>query len=140
MKKYLLILGVVVIALVLALSGCQEQATTVENTFENIFFESDILEITNASYDASINKGIIQKVDVTVNFRNKLDKPINNLRLSIDFCDENDNVIHSHPYTYGTPFPAGYSEASPNRFSYDEDNVVLVDHVNIRITNYEIGD
>ena len=140
MKKYLLILGIVVIVLVLTLSGCQKEATTVENPFENIFFESDILEITNASYDASMKNGITQKVDVTVNFRNKLDKPINNLRLSIDFCDENDNVVHSYPYTYGTPFPAGYSEASANRFSYSEENVIYVDHVNIRITNYEIGD
>jgi hypothetical protein len=123
----------------LMISGCQESGTNTTTVFDKILFESDILEIANASFTLTKGQGgIVKKAEVVVYFRNRLTQPIYNLTLAIDFCDENENVLYSHPYEYMSAFPPGYTEASPNRFSYTRSNVYLVDHINIRITNYNL--
>ena len=139
MKKEMPIIGIGIILMTIALSGCQEEAVTTERTFEGIFFESNILELTNASLDLTKGKdGAIVRAEAIFYFRNKLDKGIANLKFSIEFCDKNNNVLHSRPYQYNTIFPAGYSESSASRVPYIGDNVGYTDHVNIITTNYNI--
>lgn len=139
MEKKLVILGICIFLLTVAFSGCQEKQANAGANFENINFESTILKIVNASLELKKDKtGIVKQAELIVYFKNMLDKPINNLKLAIDFCDKNNNILYSHPYTYNTPFPAGYTEGSPNTFDYSESSAAFVDHVNIRITEYNL--
>lgn len=140
MNKKILFIGISIFLCMVLLSGCQENKINAGTSNDKIFFNSDILEIANASFTLSKGKGdVIQKADVVVYFKNRLTKPIQNLTLAIDFCDKDNNILHSSPYEYVTDFPAGYTESSPNRFSYSGSNVNLVDHITIRIIHYKIG-
>lgn len=139
MNKIFVVLGISIVFCMLSLSGCQEKGTNAGTSNDKIFFTSDILEITNGSLTlVKAQGGVINKADLVVYFRNKLTQPIYNLTLAMDFCDINNNVLQSFPYEYVTEFPAGYREASPNRFSYTGSDAHAVDHVNIRITHYKV--
>jgi len=141
LKKCLSIIGVVIIILTtITLSGCQEEGATIEKNFEDIYFDSDVLELINASLDIGEKHGVIKKVEVTFYFKNLLDKDITYLRLAIEFCDINNFVLYNHSYEYLSGFPAGYIEKSPNRISYSEANVAYFDHVKINIDEYIIAD
>ena len=139
MKKVIFVFTVSIILIAILFTGCQEEeGITIENPMEGVFFESDILEIYNGSFVIDRNKnGIVTSAEVIFYFRNLLDRNINNLKISVDFCDKNDNVLKSFPYTFFV-FPAGYMERSANAFFYDGDNVIHVDHVNIHVIEYEI--
>jgi len=136
MEKKLVFFGVSIILLTIAFSGCQEEATSVKKTFENISFDSDILELVNGSLDISQDKEIITRVEVTLYFKNLLNEDIN-LEYVVEFCDKNDNVLFEKPYEIKN-FPAGYTEISPDIFSYHGENVAEFDHVNVRVLNYEV--
>ena len=136
MKKDLLVLGIVIILVTIFFSGCQEEATSVEKTFENIYFYSDILELVNGSVDVTEDREIITKVETTLYFKNLLDETIN-VTYIVEFCNKNDNVLYNKTYKIKY-FPAGYTEILPDVFSYHGENVADFDHVNIRDLNYKI--
>ncbi|MCX6665731.1 MAG: hypothetical protein NT038_06700 [Euryarchaeota archaeon] len=139
MKKKLIIIGASMLFLTVVFSGCQEKQAAVWQIPENILFESNILKIVNASFELKKDKtGQVKQAELIVYFKNMLDKPIDNLTLAIDFCDKNNNILHSNPYRYISSFPAGYTESTPNTFVYSETNAASVNHVNIRITDYII--
>jgi hypothetical protein len=141
MKKKLFVTGVSILLMMLVFSGCQEKGTTVNKTSDKVFFESDILALVNGSLEIIRNKeDVITEARVTFYLKNLLEKPIYNLTLAADFCDNNGNVLYSHPYEYISGFPAEYREASPNRFSYNGENVTYVDHVNLRVVYYRIAE
>jgi len=136
MEKKLVFFGVGVILATIAFSGCQEEATSVEKTFEDISFDSDILELVNGSLDITKDKEIITRVEVTLYFKNLLDEDIN-VEYVVEFCDKNDNVLYDEPY--GIKYlPAEYTEMSPDIFLYHEENVADFDHVNVRVISYEV--
>ena len=135
MKKDLLILGMGITLVTIAFSGCQEEATLVEKTFENISFDSDILDLVNGSLEVAEDREIITRVEVTLYFKNLLDEIIN-VKYMVEFCDENDNVLYNKSYEIKN-FPAGYTEVSPDIFLYHGGNVADFDHVNVRILSYE---
>ena len=136
MEKKLVFLGVGIILVTIAFSGCQEEATSVEKTIENISFDSDILELVNGSLDITKDKEIITRVEVTLYFKNLLDEDIN-VEYVVEFCDKNDNVLYDKPYEIKN-FPAEYTEMSPDIFLYHGENVADFDHVNIRVISYEV--
>jgi len=139
MEKKIVVTGVCIFFLTVAFSGCQEKQAAVGQIPENILFESNFLKIANASFTLEKDKtGKITQAELIVYFKNILDKPINNLTLAIDFCDKDNAILYTHPYHYTSAFPAGYTESTPNRFVYSETNAAFVDHVNIRITAYNI--
>ncbi len=136
MEKKIVFLGVGIILVTIAFSGCQEEATSVEKTIENISFDSDILELVNGSLDITKDKEIITRVEVTLYFKNLLDKLIN-VSYVVEFCDKNDNVLYDKPYGINN-LPAEYTEMSPDIFSYRGENMADFDHVNIRVLSYEV--
>jgi len=135
MEKKIVFLGVGIILVTIAFSGCQEEATSVEKTFENISFDSDILELVNGSLDITKDKEIITRVEVTLYFKNLLDEDIN-VEYVVEFCDKNDNVLYDKSYEIKN-LPAEYTEMSPDIFSYHGGNVADFDHVTIRVISYE---
>lgn len=136
MEKKLVFLGVGIILVTIAFSGCQEEATSIEKTFEDISFDSDILELVNGSLDITKDKEIITRVEVTLYFKNLLDEDIN-VEYVVEFCDKNDNVLYDKPYEIKN-FPAEYVEMSPDIFLYHGENVADFDHVNVRVLSYEV--
>jgi len=135
MEKKLVFLGVGIILVTIAFSGCQEEATSIEKTFEDISFDSDILELVNGSLDITEDKEIITRVEVTLYFKNPLDEDIN-VEYVVEFCDKNDNVLYNKSYEIKN-FPAEYTEISPDIFLYHGENVADFDHVNVRVLSYE---
>ena len=136
MEKKLVFLGVGIILVTIAFSGCQEEATSIEKTFEDISFDSDILELVNGSLDITKDKEIITRVEVTLYFKNLLDEDIN-VEYVVEFCDKNDNVLYDKPYGIKN-LPAEYTEISPDIFLYHGENVADFDHVNVRVLSYEV--
>jgi len=136
MKKKLVFLGVGIILVTIAFSGCQEEATLVDKTFENISFDSEILELVNGSLDITENKEITTRVDVTLYFKNLLDEDIS-VKYLVEFCDKNDNVLYNKSYEIKN-FPAEYTEVSPDSFLYTGQNVADFDHVNVRVLSHEV--
>jgi hypothetical protein len=136
MEKKLVFLGIGIILVTIAFSGCQEEATSIEKAFENISFDSDILELVNGSLDITKDKEIITRVEITLYFKNLLDEDIN-VEYVVEFCDKNDNVLYDKSYEIKN-LPAEYTEMSPDIFLYHEENVADFDHVNIRVISYEV--
>ncbi len=136
MKKKLIIFGVSIILITIAFSGCQEEASTPKEFFENISFDSDILELVNGSLDIIEDNGITTRVEITLYFKNILDEDIN-VEYMVEFRDKYDNALYNKSYEIKN-LPAGYVEMSPDIFSYHGGNVADFDHVNISVPNYEI--
>lgn len=136
MEKKLVFLGVGIILVTIAFSGCQEEATSIEKTFEDISFDSDILELVNGSLDITKDKEIITRIEVTLYFKNLLDEDIN-VSYVVEFCDNNDNVLYDEPYGINY-LPAEYTETQPNIFLFHGENVADFDHVDIRVLSYEV--
>jgi len=136
MEKKLVFFGVSIVLLTITFSGCQEEATLVENNFEDISFNSDILELVNGSLDITKDKEIITRIEVTLYFKNLLNEDIN-VEYAVEFCDKNDNVIYYKPYEIKN-FPAKYTEASPDIFLFNGENVADFDHVNVRVLSHEV--
>jgi len=136
MEKKLVFLGIGIILVTIAFSGCQEEATSIEKTFEDISFDLDILELVNGSLDITEDKEIITRVEVTLYFKNLLDEDIN-VEYVVEFCDKNDNVLYNKSYEIKN-FPAEYTEISPDIFLCHGENVAEFDHVNVRVISYEV--
>ena len=136
MKKNTFIFGIgVVLLIIVNLTGCDEKGVEVEE--ENlIFFDSDIVELVESSLDFTKSGGKIVQADVSVRFRNLLDKTIN-WTYAVKFCDKDDNVHYQDSLIFGN-MPPRYIEQSPNIFSYTGDKANYIDHVNVHILDYEI--
>jgi len=136
MEKKLIIFGLSIILITIAFSGCQEEASTSKESFENISFDSDILELVNGSLDITEDNGITTRVEITLYFKNILDEDIN-VEYVVEFRDKYDDTLYNQSYEIKN-LPAGYEEMSPDIFSYHGGNVADFDHVNISVLNYEI--
>ena len=137
MKVHLTYIGIFLILASLILAGCQEEGTTTDKKFENVFFESNVLKLVNGTFELRSDKtGIVTQAYVELRFKNILDKDIN-VTYAVDFCDKNDNIIYSKNYSINY-FPAGYTEQLSDPFSYSGEDVMYVDHINIRLLEYKI--
>lgn len=138
MKKKLLVICSIILLILLALGGCTstEQKATETKKAEEINFTSDVLQIINSSVDIQEDKGIIYNVVVTLYFKNLLNNIIN-VNYTVDFCDINNNILYSKQYRINN-IPKNYIFYTPDVFSYNGENIIDFDHVNIHIVDYEI--
>ncbi|MDG6218948.1 MAG: hypothetical protein QCI00_05870 [Candidatus Thermoplasmatota archaeon] len=135
------VIGIVMIILAVGFSGCTEQGVTV-TSFENIDFESDVVELETATLDFikdDDDYGGVRSVEFKYILHNPLDRYVS-VQVYVTFYDQRKNELHTDgPYTIN--LPAGYTESE---WKYaGEPPVTLagslaraVDHV--RITAYEI--
>lgn len=147
MKKNLFKLGTIIILIVVALSGCQEQGVTTNNkNFEGIFLESNLVEIADASLDFKVHYEyndqeeeieIIDNVDVKYLFHNIASRDIT-ISVTAEFYDKDNNLIAKRPQL-NEPLKTiflfnDYTERAHtpvNTISFDGRRVAEVDHVKI---------
>lgn len=137
MKNKIIFIGTMFLLTIIAMSGCLENQSTTTNTktFDDINFNSDVLQLVDSNLDIKEENGEIYAVEVELYFKNILTQKINVTYL-VDFCDKNDNVLYSKSFTMSY-FPPGYTFSTPDIFKYDGENVVYFDHININIESYE---
>jgi len=138
LKKKLIVGCSIILLIILVVSGCTstQQKATKSKIAKEINFQSDVLQLVNSSVQIQEDKGIIYNVIVTLYFKNLLNNRIN-VNYVVDFCDKNDNILYSKPYRINN-IPENYVFYTPDIFSYNGDNVIDFDHVNVHITNFEI--
>lgn len=133
MRKHALLVVFSIILAVVVLSGCGGNQTATEtDEFENIEFESDIVELVHGQVVKKIDKGILIGIDVEYLFKNIADRDIE-VKVNLEFYDKNDNIIFR-----GGPkwivLPDGYTETQvlgANIISYNGKYTKDVDHVKI---------
>ena len=133
MRKHVLLVVFSIILAVVVLSGCGGNQTATEtDEFENIEFESDIVELVHGQVVKKIDKGILIGIDVEYLFKNIADRDIE-VKVNLEFYDRNDNIIFR-----GGPkwivLPDGYTETQvlgANIISYNGKYIKDVDHVKI---------
>jgi len=133
-----LVVGCVLVACMIIFSGCTNQGTTTEKTFENIVFESDVVELYEAFLDFETEEMYddfgemylnIRSVELKYLLKNPGEERVTVL-VNVYLCDENNNVIYTHS-PLKVNLPSGYIESNPNTVSYRLENVHLVDHAKI---------
>jgi len=96
------ILGIVIIFVLVGLSGCEEQGTTTQQSFENVQFESDVVDLAYANVTFFEEKEfteelepimVVNKVEVKYLFHNKLDRRIN-VSVTVEFYSDQDTIVH----------------------------------------------
>ena len=133
MKKDPWLIGTILFLSGGILSGCVfQEGVTVKNNFEGITFESNIVELVNASLDFHEDKNVITKVDVKYLFHNIAGKNVE-VTVIVEFYDKNDNLLVTRGPKY-IILPKDYVETvySPaNIISYSGEKVSEVDHARI---------
>ncbi len=134
MRKDLFALGFSLIVLVGFFSGCQESEIEAAS-FEGITLESSIVELVNASlkyYDDDNDKDV-ERVEVKYLLHNIAGRTIS-IQIYVEYYDINDNLLTTQGPKTLNSMPPDHTEqpsAGFNVFSYDGDDVDLVDHVTI---------
>ena len=136
MKNKFVILCIIVILTTLSLCGCNEQKATETKTFEKINFETNVLELVDSSIETLEEGGEILSVTVTLYFKNALNNHVN-VTYVVDFCDSNDNILYSKQFDI-VNIPRNYIFYTPDVFTYNGEDAYLFDHINIKVTDYEI--
>ena len=132
-------LGIFALFVLVSLSGCEEQATTTEKTFEHIDFESDIveLELANLKFVKDDEEfGGVRSVELKYRLHNPLKRDVT-VVVDVLFFDENGREVYSKE-NYKINLPSEYTENSFNTITYDGSMVRVIDHVEIRA--YEQGE
>jgi hypothetical protein len=138
MKKIVFLVSVVVILVSAILSGCQEtNSVKTQKIPQNVFLDSTIVEIVNATFEKQMNKsGGIAAVVVGWMLHNIAGKMIN-AKIDVEFYDKNNNLLYNES-RFISYMPAGYTERSfspgANRVIYDKAGAAFVDHVVISVT------
>jgi len=139
MGKNNFIIGISIIVLIIvSLSGCTGEDKAIETEGDNkVFLDSDIIELADSSLDLTIGHGQIIKAEASFRSRSLLDETVKILYYDVEFCDKDGNVLYTHHKTISN-LPPRYTETTPNICEYIDDDTKYVDHVYIRVTNYEI--
>ena len=129
------LLGIFALFVLVSLSGCEEQATTTEKTFENIDFDSDIvkLESANLEFVKDDEEFGVRSVELNYILHNPL-KRLVTVVVDVLFFDENGRELYSEE-GYKINLPSEYTENSYNSITYDGSMVRVID--NVKITAYE---
>jgi hypothetical protein len=134
-------IGILMIVFVVSFSGCTEEGVTVKS-FENIEFESDVVELHNAELDFIKDDeeyGNVRSVECRYILHNPQDRYVS-VQVYVTFYDDRENELHTDgPVTIN--LPAGYTEsewkyAGEPSISIGGSMARMVDHVTI--TAYEI--
>ena len=140
MRRDLIAIGFGIILGITALSGCQETQIEGTVTFEGVILESDVAELFNASLKLfKDDYEMTWKAEVKYLFHNIAGRTIDDLEITVEFYDENDNLLTIRGPKHIIPFPADYTESRfglTNIIQYtrdegDGENVYKVSYVRI---------
>jgi hypothetical protein len=136
MKKNIFMIGCVLYIALVALSGCQEQGSTTDESFEGIYLESSVVELAYATlefhtiYDFEYEKDIVEKVEVKYLFHNIADRDVN-ITVTVEFYDKDKNLLGSEAQQKTSNLFKDYTESMVNIVSYNGERITEVDHVKI---------
>jgi hypothetical protein len=140
MRKELFVIGFSLIVIVSFFSGCQESEIEAAS-FEGITLESSIVELASASLNYYYNSNNeVDKVEVKYLFHNIADRTIS-IQIYAEFYDTNGNLLTKQGPKIINFMPPDHTEqasAGFNVFSYEGDDVDLVDHVIIIVEETKI--
>jgi hypothetical protein len=141
------LIGLTIILLLLGLSGCEEQGVTTENDFENVYLDSDIVELAYANLSfvekREINDDlepimVVKQANVEYLFKNIAGRDVV-FNAMVEFYDENNSLIHrAKPVPWrNITLPQGYTESVKNEASYNGENVEKISYVRIVVNPVE---
>jgi hypothetical protein len=133
MKRYLNLIGALLLLATLFLSGCQQEGTSTDENFDNIYLDSDIVELVYSKMSLNKNeKGIILDVEVQYRFKNIANRKID-INVFAEFYDKEDTLLAREGPKEIT-IPKGWTEQglSPaNIINYSGEKSPSVDYVKI---------
>jgi hypothetical protein len=119
----------------LFLSGCQQEGTSTDENFDNIYLDSDIVELVFSKMNLNKDeKGVILGVEVQYRFKNIANRKID-INVYAEFYDKEDNLLAREGPKEIT-IPKGWTEQglSPaNIINYSGEEAREVDYVNIAV-------
>lgn len=134
MGKKILMLIFSLFFIIINFSGCQEQQIQ-SIQFEGITLDSDVVELVNASIKYTRDDfEKVYLVDVHFLFHNIAGRRIDRLKITVEFYDENDNLIAIGGPKYTHYLPSDYTEQFDPNFnviSYEGEKADQIDHVKI---------
>jgi hypothetical protein len=93
MNKYPCLIGISLILISIFLSGCQQQGASTDETLDNIFLDSDIVELVYSKMNFNKNeKDVILGIEVQYKFRNIANRNID-INVFAEFYDKEDNLL-----------------------------------------------
>lgn len=134
--------GVSIICLFSCLSGCVDISEGTVKTFENIEFESDVVELDNAYLNFIKDDdeyGDVRSVELRYILHNPQERSVS-VQVYVTFYDKHENELHTDaPYIIN--LPKGYTEsdrkyAGSPAISLEGSLAKFVDHV--KIFAYEV--
>jgi hypothetical protein len=118
------------------------QNSDLNEPFENIYLESSVVELANASMIIHEDKDfdeylepilVIEKIDVNYLFHNIAGRTIN-ISVKVEYYDKDNNLLYTSSPKVINNLLEDYTErtiTAANTISYDGSNVADVDHVKI---------
>jgi hypothetical protein len=133
MKRYVSLIGIIIVLTSLFLSGCQQEGTSTDENFDNIYLDSDIVELVYSKMNLNKDeKGVILSVEVQYRFKNIANRNID-INVYAEFYDKEDNLLAREGPKEIT-IPKGWTEQglSPaNIIYYSGEEIIEVDYVKI---------
>jgi len=124
------ILFILLLFLLVFLSGCQEQKSiNVNEDFENIELESDLVKLVYGNFSIVKDKNVIIRAEVEYLLKNIAGRDVR-LNVTVDFYDKENNLLFKSPYKE-IDLPKDYEEQIVNTAVYDGDFVSEVEHAKI---------
>ena len=132
-KNYIIVIGILFL-LIINIIGCTEKSIETKEE-KKVFLESDLIELVESSLDLTEKHGEITQAEVSFRFKSTTDQTVNIIYL-VEFCDKDGEVLHQAQKRIDN-LPPGYTEYSPNIFTFIGDSTKNVHHVNIRVIDHE---
>ena len=124
------IISILLLVLLVFLSGCQEQKSiNVDEGFENIELESDLVKLVYGNFSIVKDKNVIIRAEVEYLLKNIAGRDVR-LNVAVDFYDKENNLLFKSPYKE-IDLPKDYEEQIVNTAVYDGDFVSEVEHAKI---------
>jgi len=133
MKRFVSLIGILIVLTTLFLSGCQQEGTSTDENLNNIYLDSDIVKLVYSKMNLNKDeKGIILGVEVQYRFKNIANRNID-INVFAEFYDKEDNLLAREGPKEIT-IPKGWTEQglSPaNIIYYSGEEARDVDYVKI---------
>jgi len=150
MKNKLILLGISIIMTIAFLCGCQEQAVTTEQQFENISLyesvDSPLVELARASMTPKYGYlfeedmvepiEIVEKIEVTYRLHNIAGRELNISR-TIEFYDEYDSLVATLEDAQLRNFPSDYTESMDNSVTLAGEQANNAKYIKIKVREIE---
>ena len=133
MKRYVSLMVILIILTTLFLSGCQQEGTSTNENLDNIYLDSDIVELVYSKMNLNKDeKGVILGAEVQYRFKNIANRKID-INVYAEFYDKEDNLLAREGPKEIT-IPKGWTEQglSPaNIINYSGEEAKDIDYVYI---------